>query len=112
MTFFDFFNALYKGDELAEILNVLLHTDDVTNFASSRENAIAKLCSLFAYCKINKIIVEYSKCHSIVINVQGNDFHPLSYGKAYITNKEYVSLLGSHISQSGNLRDDLKVESL
>ena len=32
---FDFFNALYKGEELAEILNLVIHADDITIFASS-----------------------------------------------------------------------------
>ena len=44
-----------------------------------------------------------------MINGQGNDFLPLPYGKAYITNKEYGSLLITHISQTGNLGDDLNL---
>ena len=106
---FDFLNAIYSGDELAEIINILIHADDVTIFASSREKAIAKLHSLFVYCDNNKIIPQYSKCEFVVINGEGNDFDPLPLGNAYIENKDYVSLLGSHISQSGNLVDDLNL---
>ena len=54
---FDFFNAIHNGSELTEIINVLIHADDVTILSSSREKAIAKLRSLYTYCNINKIII-------------------------------------------------------
>ena len=86
-------NVDLNGDELTEIINILIHADDVTILSSSREKAIAKLHCLLVYCNMNKILPQYSKCGFVVINGRDNDF-----GNACISTKKHVSLLGSHIS--------------
>ena len=56
---------------LLETIHLLIHADDTTILASSREAAEAKLKTMLHYCALNHISLQISKCEFIVIN--GND---------------------------------------
>ena len=86
----------------------MIHADDVTIFATSRENAVAKLRTLFDYCYKNYIVPQIDKCEFLVINGNNRiDTIPLPFGGSTLKHVNNITLLGSHISASGNLADDL-----
>ena len=77
--------------------------------ASSRALPVLKLKHLLSYCRINNIKLEASKSQFIVISGEENDYLPLPTDLGVITNCKYLSLLGSHLSSSGLISDDLKL---
>ena len=87
----------------------MIHADDGTLIATARTCATSKLKSLLVYCNLNSILPQYKKCWFIVINGTKADKDPLPFGTRYIENKSYIELLGSHLSQSGKLKDDISL---
>ena len=75
---FDMFDGIYgrSVDNLYKLINVLIHADDVTMVATSRDDAIAKLKTLFHYCKLNHVKPQLSKCKFIKINGDAIDRTP------------------------------------
>ena len=94
-------------DIIYEIIHILLHADDATLLAHTRDLAVSKLRSLLEYCNINCIVPQYTKCEFIAINGNKEDKAPIQFGSRYINHTEHLTLLGSHLSQTGNLVDDL-----
>ena len=92
-----------------EIVHVLMHADDANILASSRDIAIAKLKSLLSHCNLNCIIPQYKKCHFIAINGDHDDKQPLPFGSKVLPHVEHLETLGSHLSASGSLSEDLKL---
>ena len=56
---------------------------------------------------MNHISLQLSKCEFIVINGDEADSQPLFCDNERIANVPYLTLLGSHLSASGHLNDDL-----
>ena len=106
---FDFFDGIYGRTSLLETIHLLIHADDTTLIAGSRAAAEQKFKSMLQYCKMNHISLQVSKCEFIVINGDENDRQPFIFGTDRIDNVSYLSLLGSHLSQSGKLEDDLEL---
>ena len=106
---FAFFDGIYgtSVDIIYEIIHILLHADDATLLAHTRDLAVSKLRTLLQYCNINCIVPQYTKCEFMVINGSKEDKKPIEFGSRYINHTECITLLGSHLSQSGNLSDDL-----
>ena len=107
---FDFFDGIYgrSMDVIYEIIHILLHADDATLLASTRAVAIEKIRSLLRYCSMNCIVPQYTKCEFITINGTKNDKKPMEFGEnRTISHVQNVTLLGSHLSCSGKLTDDL-----
>ena len=105
---FPFFEALYKdGINILDKISMLIHADDATLIATIRSNAIAKLKSLLFYCKLNKILLQYSKCVFIVINGDEADKDKLPFGDTFINNGDHIGLLGSHLDQNADIKQDL-----
>ena len=104
---FDYFDGIFGRDGLLETLHLLIHADDTTILASSREKAEQKFRSMLAYCRLNHISLQVSKCKFIVINGDESDFEPLVFEGERIENVPFLPLLGSHLSQTGKLEDDL-----
>ena len=99
---FQFFDAIYiGGTSLLDRINILIHADDATLIATTRAKATAKLKSLLFYCNLNKIIPQYSKCVFTVINGDDADKMDLPFGNRVISNEDYISLLGSHLTKVG-----------
>ena len=108
---FDFFEGILPRNEITETLHLLIHADDTTIIAGSRESAERKLRSLKRYCTMNHISLQLSKCEFIVINGDESDSQPLCCGDEHIANVPYLTLLGSHLSASGLLKDDLDLDT-
>ena len=110
---FDFFDNTYNNstsDLIYDLIHILLHADDATLLATNRGLALSKLRTLVQYCGINYIIPQYSKCEFIVINGTKRDKQPMEFGEKSISAVTDLTLLGSHLSTSGSLRDDLDLD--
>ena len=105
---FEFFKRLYGQNGILETIHLLIHANDTTLLASNRESAERKFKTMLEYCKANHISLQISKCEFIVINGDDTDRQPFVFGNESIKNVPYITLLGSHLSQSGKLEDDLK----
>ena len=64
---------------------------------------------MIAYCNKNQIKLELSKCEFIVVNGTVEDKMDFHLPNGAIKNTEYITLLGSQISSSGNLQYDLNL---
>ena len=108
---FAFFQELYKNTAncIYEIVHVLVHADDATLIASSRTLATNKLIHLLEYCGLNSIIPQYSKCEFIAINGDDGDVEDLPFGNRLLNSVTHLNLLGSHLSATGTLAEDLKL---
>ena len=108
---FSYFQTIHKNTMncIYEIVHVLMHADDATIIASSREIAISKLKSLLQYCSLNCIIPQFSKCEFIAVNSSAGDSEPLPFGNRFLESVQHLDLLGSHLSATGKLADDLKL---
>ena len=104
---FDYFQAIFGCEGVLETIHLLIHADDTTLLASSREAAERKFKAMLQYCRLNHISLQVSKCEFIVINGDCSDREPFIFGDDSIDNVPYLSLLGSHLSQTGKLEDDL-----
>ena len=106
---FDMFDAIYKKPNFLETIHLLIHADDTTILASSRLLAENKIRTLVSYCKTNYISLQLSKCKFICINGDKDDKLDINLQKGIITNEDYVTLLGSQISQSAKITKDLEL---
>ena len=70
---------------------------------------MTKLKSLLEFCNLNAIIPQYSKCEFTVINGDETDTEPLTFGNRLLKHVRYITLLGSHITGLGTLKEDLKL---
>ena len=95
---FMFFEGVYGF-----CVSILIHANDATLIADSKELATSKLRSLLYYCNLDKIIPQYTKCNFIVINDDNDDMLPLSFGDAFIDNCDSI------LTQTGNIKDDMKL---
>ena len=86
-----------------------MHADDAILLASSRALAILKLKHLLAYCRMNSIKLESSKSQFIVINGKEDDGQPLPTDLGPIANCVLLSLLGSHLSATGSISEDIQL---
>ena len=107
---FAFFDAVY-GTSLCifEMVHVLMHADDATLVAATRDLAVSKLKHLLQYCKLNCIIPQYTKCEFIAINGDTADTEPIPFGEKVLNSASHLGLLGSHLTSTGLLADDMKL---
>lgn len=96
-------------DNLFKLIHLLIHADDLTLLATTRDDAIEKLRTLRKYCNINHIVPQTTKCKFITINGTPTDNDPLPFGNDSLKNVEHLEILGSHITSSGRLADDLEL---
>ena len=108
---FSFFQAAHVNTTniISEIVHVLVHADDANILASTRDLAVSKLKTLLSYCNLNCIIPQYKKCEFVVINGNEKDTEPLPFGEKVLKHVPYLESLGSHLSASGKLADDLRL---
>ena len=104
---FDLFESIYGRTSLLDTIHLLIHADDTTILASSREDAESKLKTLLSYCKNNYISLQLTKCEFIVINGNDNDKTDFLIPNGVVRHVEVVKLLGSHITESGSIDVDL-----
>ena len=108
---FTYFSNLLDGvsNSIYDLVHILMHADDATITASSRDLAIKKLECLSAYCKENEIIPQYDKCEFLVINGTDDDKTMLPFGEKLLSHEEYICILGSHLTCSGDLKAELEL---
>ena len=108
---FDYFEKLYQNvsNSIFDMVHMVMHADDATLLASTRQLAVRKLCSLMEFCKVNAILPQYSKCEFIVINGDDYDKEPLPFGAKLLVHVQYITLLGSHCSSIGSIVEDLRL---
>ena len=106
---FEVFEQTYGklSTNVYKMIHILVHADDVTLIAVSRDGAIAKLRTLCDYCNQNYIVPQFTKCEFIVINGKQCDITELPFGNSTLKHVNHLTILGSHISASGRLLDDL-----
>ena len=108
---FAFFHTAYGVSRCVyEMVHVLMHADDATLIAATRDLAVSKLKHLLQYCKLNCIIPQYSKCEFIAINGDAADVEPIPFGDRTLGSVSHLGLLGSHLAATGSLVDDLKLD--
>ena len=107
---FDLFNAIYGGtDNILETLHLLVHADDTTIISSTRYMAERKIKTLMTYCKSYHISLQLSKCEFIVVNGDACDKEDIIIDSGKIRNVDNITLLGSKISESGRIQNDLNL---
>ena len=108
---FDMFEGIYGTDNFINALHLLIHADDTTILGTSRQIVESKIRTLIIYCKNNHIQLEISKCEFIVINGKDLDKADFVLPRGIIRNTEFITLLGSQISRTGKLKDDLNLHT-
>ena len=107
---FNFFGSLFDGGKhIFDAIHILIHADDATIIASDRINATIKLKSMLDYCSINYIIPQFTKCDFLVVNGTKDDRSPLPFDKNMLNHVDHICLLGSHLTSSVSLRQELKL---
>ena len=107
---FDYFHTLYsKPTNKLEKIHLLIHADDANIMSSTRELLIAKLHTMLKYCDLNKIRLQLSKCMFIVINSSMEDKKKIELDVGRISATSEVLILGSHLVETGALKDELKL---
>ena len=109
---FDLFENTYGklSDNIYKLIKILIHADDVTLLAVSRADAIEKLKTLCNYCTQNYIVPQFTKCEFVAINGEENvDTVSLPFGSSFLDHVNHLTILGSHVSSSGRLTDDLEL---
>ena len=108
---FDFFHGLYtnSNNKLLDKIHILIHADDANILSTSRQSLIAKVRSMMKYCNMNKILLQLSKCRFMVINGSIEDKQKIELDVGDICACTDVLILGSHLVETGLLKDDLKM---
>ena len=108
---FDFFHALYTNNTngLLDKLHILIHADDANILSSLRKTMIGKVNSMLHYCNMNKIQLQLSKCRFMVINGSNDDKQNIVLNIGDISSSAEVLILGTPLSETGRLKDDLKL---
>ena len=70
---------------------------------------IAKIRTMLTYCDLNKVRLQLSKCMFIVINGSDDDKVEIELDVGNIKAAPNVLILGSHLVETGLLKDDLKL---
>ena len=104
---FALFDSIYGWESILETVHLLIHADDTTILANSRQQADSKIKTLLSYCSKNHISLQLNKCEFIVINGDENDKRDFVLPYGVVKHVDYVTLLGSQLAESGNLEDDL-----
>ncbi len=108
---FDFFYAIYDNtsNNILEKIHILIHADDANILSSCRKLLVRKLHSMIHYCDLNAIKLQLSKCRFMVINGTNEDRQVIELTVGDICPSADVLILGSPLSESGLLKDDLKL---
>ena len=104
---FALFEGIYGRVSILETIHLLIHADDTTLLASSRKQAELKIKTLLNYCAANYISLQLGKCEFIVINGDDDDKRNIELPNGVVKHVEYVTLLGSQLSESAKIEDDL-----
>ena len=102
----DYFQTFFMNTfTYLEKLHMLVHADDLTIIATSREKMVKKIQNLLAYCKLNDIVIQISKCKFLVVNGTEMDKEPIPFqNENKLQASDNLDILGAFISE--DIRDD------
>lgn len=102
----------FPMEEIIENIHLLMHADDIMLIATNRSSAERKLNFLLEYCKNNFIYLQIKKCTFLCINKSNDlDETPFEIDSQYIKSVKEQIYLGSTITNSTNIRDDVEAEN-
>ena len=98
----DYFDVFFaKVTNILEKLHILVHADDLTVVALSRDLMMKKIKISLSYCRINDIKIQESKCKFIVINGKDDDRNPIPFvDGSTIKVSNNLDILGVFISEN------------
>ena len=102
------FKSFFPIEEIIHEYHILLHADDSLILATSMRSLVAKFKKLCEYCRENNIRLQLSKCSFLAIN--SNEKGNIELEDGTIKNAEESVYLGSTITDSGNVTNDIKAE--
>ena len=104
----DIFTNYFPAEELIHYFHILLHADDSLILATTKEILINKFKKLDKYCLENNIKLQLNKCAFLCINTEEKTCFPSANGT--INNVSEFVYLGSNITDSGNINNDIKMK--
>ena len=106
------FTRTFDVETFIENIHLLIHADDIIIISTEREIAERKVRVLEEYCENNHIRLQSTKCGFMVINGKSvSDITPLKLKQGIIKNKESEVYLGSTITNSTKITDDIEADS-
>ena len=106
------FTAKFNVERFIESVHLLMHADDIIIIATDRNTAEKKVRFLEDYCENNHIRLQPKKCGFIVINEKdASDTQPMNLKQGMIKNKESEVYLGSTITKSTRIVNDIEGDS-
>ena len=103
------FRNHFPAEEIINYFHILLHADDSLILATSKTSLIEKFKKLDEYCLKNNIKLQLSKCCFLAINSE--DKSDIILERGTICHKSEFVYLGSTITDSGNVSNDVKSET-
>ena len=79
--------------EILETVHLLIHADDTTILANSRQQVDSKIKTLLSYCSKNHISLQLNKCEFLVINGDENDKRDFVLPYGFVKHVNYVKYL-------------------
>ena len=97
----DYFETFFMNAyTYLEQLHMLVHADGLTIIATSRGNMVKKIKTLLAYCKLNDIIIQVSKCKFIVIGGTEMDRESIPFQEeTNLQASDTLDMLGTFVSE-------------
>ena len=102
------FRNIFDEEDLIYAYHLLVHADDALLLATQKLKLLQKFQALENYCNENKISLQLTKCSFMSIN--SNEKDPIQLKEGVIKNSVETLYLGSVISESGNINQDIKME--
>ena len=110
MGLIDVYNVSFDPEPLIGIFHFLMHADDILMLATSRNIALEKVKCLMQYCVDNFIRLQITKCAIMCVNGDDDDELSLQIGNLTLNNTECEVYLGSSITKSTKLVDDVNAD--
>ena len=102
------FNTHFAQEMYIHMYHLLLHADDSLILASTKQLLIDKYYAMDNYCSANFLYLQPKKCGFICIN--SNETSSIALKGGTIKCMDEILYLGSRISCSGHINDDIKLE--
>ena len=103
---------IFDTEPIIKMIHLIMHADDIIIIATCRNKCVEKVKKLTEYCENNNISLQISKCSFLCINSkEPNDKQPITIGNETINITREEVYLGSTITDSLNLKEDIAAES-
>ena len=104
------YDVSFDPEPLIGIFHFLMHADDILMLATSRNIALEKVKCLMQYCVDNFIRLQITKCAIMCVNGDDDDELSLQIDNLTLNNTECEVYLGSSITKSTKLLDDVNAD--